>query len=133
MTGSSLPPWSFDLDGFFYFLPLRFLFGWIFLEVPGAAFIRKVLHIQPLWFLGYDSTISYPRGYYSGCGFLKVPGDAFIWRRFFIYYPCGYYLGYGFTKIPGDVFIPPMCTIQQHRVHQVSAFTRAVLKPDRLI
>ena len=28
----------------------------------------------------------------------------------------GYYLGYGFTKIPGDVFIPPMCTIQQHRV-----------------
>ena len=58
----------------------------------------------------------YPRGYYSGCGFLKVPGDAFIRRRFFIYYPCGFYLGYGFTKIPGDVFIPPMCTIQQHRV-----------------
>ena len=24
---------------FFYFLPLWFLFGWIFLEVPGAAFI----------------------------------------------------------------------------------------------
>ena len=58
----------------------------------------------------------YPRGYYWGCGFLKVPGDAFIRRRFFIYYPCGFYLGYGFTKIPGDVFIPPMCTIQQHRV-----------------
>ena len=24
---------------FFYFLPLWFLFGWIFLEVPGTAFI----------------------------------------------------------------------------------------------
>ena len=57
-------------------------------------------------------------GYYSDCGFLKVHGDAFIWKRFFIYYPCGFYLGYGFTKIPGDVFIPPMCTIQQHRVNR---------------
>ena len=56
----------------------------------------------------------YLRGFYWGCGFLKVPGDAFIQRRFFIYYPCGFYLGYGFTKIPGDVFIPPMCTIQHH-------------------
>ena len=71
----------------------------------------------------------YPRGYYSGCGFLKVPGDAFIWRRFFIYYPCGYYLGYGFTKIPGDVFIPPMCTIQQHRVHLIMSCCFNELEP----
>ena len=38
-TGSSLPLWFFDLDGFSYFLSLWFLFGWIFLEVPGTAFI----------------------------------------------------------------------------------------------
>ena len=32
-------PCVFYLDGFFHFLPLWFLFGWIFLEVPGTVFI----------------------------------------------------------------------------------------------
>ena len=46
--------------------------------MPDDAPIRRAFHIFPLWLFRYHSITSYPCGFYSGCGFSKVPGDVFI-------------------------------------------------------
>ena len=35
-------------------------------------------------------------------------------------FPCGFYSARGFSEISVDVFIPPVCTIQHHRVVHLS-------------
>ena len=75
-----------------------------------------IFHILSLWFLGYDSAISYPCGFYSACVFSILPGDVFIRVGFLDLSPSGFYSACVFSESSGDVFIPPMCTIQQHRV-----------------
>ena len=64
-----------------------------------------------------DFFIFYPCGFYLGCGFSKVPADAFIRMVFHmlplwflgcdstISYPCGFYSACVFSILPGDVFI----------------------------
>ena len=107
----------FYLDGFFFiFYPCGFYLGCGFSKVPADAFIRMVFHMLPLWFLGCDSTISYPCGFYSACVFSILPGDVFIRVGFLDLSPSGFYSACVFSEISGDVFIPPMCTIQQHRL-----------------
>ena len=64
-----------------------------------------------------DFFIFYPCGFYLGCGFSKVPADAFIRMVFHmlplwflgcdstISYPCGFYSACVFSMVPGCVFI----------------------------
>ena len=101
---------------FFIFYPCGFYLGCGFSKVPADAFIRMVFHMLPLWFLGCGTTISYPCGFYSACVFSILPGDVFIRVFFLDLSPSGFYSACVFSEISGDVFIPPMCTIQQHRV-----------------
>ena len=82
-----------------------------------AVFIRTG-SVIPLWFfIWMDFFMFYPCGFYLGCGFSKVPADAFIRMVFHmlplwflgcdstISYPCGFYSACVFSMVPGDVFL----------------------------
>ena len=68
-------------------------------------------HTPMVFRFGWIFFIFYPRGFYSGGGFSKVPGDVFIRKIFhllplwfFRYHsttcnPCGFYSACGYSKV----------------------------------
>ena len=87
-------------------------------QIRTARSLLGLVVSYPCGFLIWmDFFIFYPCGFYLGCGFSKVPADAFIRMVFHmlplwflgcdstISYPCGFYSACVFSILPGDVFI----------------------------
>ena len=75
-------------------------------QIRTARFLLGLVVLYPPWFFELDGFfIFYPCGFYSGCGFSKVPGDASI-RRVFHIIPCGF-LGIIVLHPTPVVFIQP--------------------------
>ena len=97
---------------------VRTLQGTLCCQIRTARSLLGLVVSYPCGFLIWmDFFIFYPCGFYLGCGFSKVPADAFIRMVFHmlplwflgcdstISYPCGFYSACVFSILPGDVFI----------------------------
>ena len=113
----------FYLDGFFYFLPPRFLFRlWFFKS--GDVFIRKISHLLPLWFFGYHSTTSNPCGFYSACSFSKVTGELFIRGEVFRFPSLWLLIKLGFFRKFPSMFLFRVCA-------QTSSMSKMATEPSQ--